>query len=110
MDKNVIEANQSTNTIATRATGFVLLLVAGAILGLNWLTLLLIHRYFPLLIALTGPVITLGCATVIHPDIFNSISADDKDKPKSPIFRWLAIAAILMGIVLSLFIYLLKLT
>ena len=110
MGTNATETDQAANTVATRATGLVLLLVAAAILGLNWLTLFLMNRYFPLLIALTGPVITLGCATVIHPDIFNGIFAEGKDRPKSPVFRWLAIAALLMGIVLSLFIYLLKLT
>lgn len=104
MTENMKDPHQE-DTPAPRIAGLWMLLLAGVVVGVNQLLLFFINIYFPILVALTGPVITLGIATIIDPKVLDSI-ASEKYKPASPIYKWGAISAILMGIVLSLFIFL----
>jgi hypothetical protein len=100
----VTDGTTKTETPATRGFGVLLLVIVAVIFAANGLTLWLLGRYFPILLAITGPLITLGVVTLIYPPVWDSVFSDLP--PKSRYLKPIAIAAVLSGIVLGIIILL----
>lgn len=87
----------------TRTAGAGLLFLALLVFGANEFMLRIMGRYFPLILALTGPLITLGALTLIHPRFFDAlIGAKGTIEPAWA--KHVALGAIGVGVAVSLFI------
>lgn len=88
---------------ATRGTACGLLVIAVAILGGNALALRVVGRYWPLVLALAGPFITMGLLGLADPRFLDSLfSSVGKGHPLWAIRG--SMAGFTVGVALSLYI------
>jgi hypothetical protein len=99
----VADDNSAKPEPANRWAGVGLLFMALLVFGANEFMLRIMGRYFPLILAVTGPLIAVGALTLIHPRFFNAlVGAKGTNEPK-----WVmrvALGALGVGVALSLFI------
>jgi hypothetical protein len=88
---------------ATRLTAFGLLVVAAAIVGGNALMLRVIGRYFPILLAFVGPLVSMGFVGLASPRFLDALfSSVDKGHPAWAVTG--SMVAFIVGVALSLYL------
>jgi hypothetical protein len=88
-----------------RSVGFGLLIVALLIFGANEFMLRVFNRYFPIILALIGPFISMGLVGMIYPRTLDALFAgENAGHPKW--LRYLSRACLVVGVLLSIFILL----
>jgi hypothetical protein len=95
--------NGSPPEPATRMVGLALLFLALLVFGANEFMLRIMGRYFPLILALAGPLIAIGLLTLIHPRFLNAM-VDAKGTQEPAWAKRVGHAALAGGVALSLFI------
>ncbi len=86
---------------ATRGVAVMLLVFAALIIGGNALALRFMGRYFPLILAFAGPLVTMGIVGLISPKILDALFST-VEKGHTPTAIRVSWGAFLLGVVLSL--------
>lgn len=103
MEEKVVAAAEPMKEPATRSIGFVLLFVAILIFGANEFMLLIFNLYFPIILALSGPFITMGIIGIIHPLFLDSLFSSPEEGHPLWACR-VSMTAFVLGILLGIFI------